>query len=331
MDFNAQFTAFRVECNARFAALETLASRLVLVEEATSSQRPISVAPIVAPIITTSTSITPSITQTQTNAFVSSASIRMLERDMPTLSEENFPDRLDHAIAYAHAAGWGESDVPEVYTDKIHLSSKIAREFLYNKLSVRYRQRVTLEAIVTAAELWDWLNKVATVSAERTLMTTLTSLLNLKVTSDDSIIEFSVHAIRLREKLVLGGGTMDDKTLLGIILHGLPADMAKVRNDVNDQLMDLHTALAYLQRAEDYANTYETKHHSALVAHQRSTTNDKSDRISSPRHANRPSSYVPPAHAAKHTCDRCGLKGHLPIVCEAALPLTSAYERYQSF
>ena len=91
LDFNAQFTAFRVENNARFTALEN-ASRRVLNEEATSSQRSVSVAPSVAlsvapsvaPIITTS--ISPSVTQTQTNALVSSASIRMLESDMPTLT-----------------------------------------------------------------------------------------------------------------------------------------------------------------------------------------------------------------------------------------------------
>ena len=43
---------------------------------------------------------------------------------------------------------------------------------------------------------------------------------------------------------------MDDKTLLGIILHGLPAELSQVRNDVNNQSMDLHTALAYLQRRQ---------------------------------------------------------------------------------
>ena len=97
-------------------------------------------------------------------------------------------------------------------------------------------------------------------------------------------------------------------------------------------MMDLHTALAYLEHAEDFANTYEDKNHSALVSHQqRSTPNDAIDRIAPPRHANRPASYAPPAHSAKHTCERCGLKGHLPIVCEAPLPLASAYVRYQTY
>ena len=114
-------------------------------------------------------------------------------------------------------------------------------------------------------ELWDWLNKVATVSAERTVMTTLSSLLKLRVTSDESITQFSVHAIRLRDKLTLGGSTMDDKTLLGVILHGLPTEMSQVRNYVTNQNMNLITALDYLQRAEDLSNTYEDKQHSALV------------------------------------------------------------------
>ena len=99
--------------------------------------------------------------------MVSSASIRMLERDMPELSDENFPDWLDHAIAYGHAAGWGSNDIPQVFTDKKHPSTKIAREFLYNKLSIHYKQRVKIAAINTASELWDWLNKVAKVAAER--------------------------------------------------------------------------------------------------------------------------------------------------------------------
>ena len=51
----------------------------------------------------------------QSNEIVSSASIRMLERDMPVLSEENFPDWLDHAVAYGHAAGWGDDNIPQVY------------------------------------------------------------------------------------------------------------------------------------------------------------------------------------------------------------------------
>ena len=90
--------------------------------------------------------------------------------------------------------------------------------------------------------------------------------------------EFSVRAIHLREKLVLGG-TMDEKNLLGIILHGLPAELSQVRNDVDDQRMDLHSALAYLQRAEDLANTYDNKQHSALITYQRSKpTENRSDR-----------------------------------------------------
>ena len=178
--------------------------------------------------------------------MVSSASIRMLERDMPELSDENFPDWLDHAIAYGHAAGWGSNDIPQVFTDKTHPSTKIAREFLYNKLSIQYKQRVKIAAIATASELWDWLNKVVTVAAERKNMTTLSSLLKLRITSDESVTQFSVRAIRLREKLTLGGGTMDDKTLLGVILHGLPTGMAQVRNDVTNQNMDLLTALDYL-------------------------------------------------------------------------------------
>ena len=50
-DFNTQFSAFRVENNERFTALEN-ANRPVLNEEATSSQRPVSVAPV---------SVTPSV------------------------------------------------------------------------------------------------------------------------------------------------------------------------------------------------------------------------------------------------------------------------------
>ena len=54
---------------------------------------------------------------------------------------------------------------------------------------------------------------------------------------------------------------MDDKTLLGIMLHGLPKELAEARNDVNTQQMDLRTALAYMERAEDLANTYGEQQH----------------------------------------------------------------------
>ena len=194
LDISSQFNAFRLNNDARLSALESLATRPAVVEEATSSQQTLSVTPIVAPMDTPPSNVIPAVSQVQTNAVVSSASIRMLERDMPTLSDENFSDWLDHAVAYAHTAGWGEDDVPQVYKDKMHASSKIAREFLYNKLSVQYKQRVKIAAIATAAELWGWLNKVASVSAERTVMTTLSALLKLRVTSDESITEFSVRS-----------------------------------------------------------------------------------------------------------------------------------------
>ena len=110
-------------------------------------------------------------------------------------------------------------------------------------------------------------------------------------------------AIRLHEKLTLGGGTMHDKTLLGVILHGLPTEMSQVRNDVINQNMDLLTALDYLQRAEDLSNTYEDKQHSALVTYQRNNPADsRTDRT-----VNRPTSYAPPSNAQRHQCDRCGL------------------------
>ena len=138
LDISSQFNAFRIQNDARLIKLESRQVRPVEIvapvnvpdTSATSSLQTVYVQPLVE--------IAPS-TAPSTNIVASSASIRMLERDMPTLSDENFPDWLDHAVAYAHAAGWGDDDIPQVFKDKTHESSKIAREFLYNKLSVGYK------------------------------------------------------------------------------------------------------------------------------------------------------------------------------------------------
>ena len=132
LDISSQFNAFRIQNDARFAELESRQVRAV--EIVAPVNVPTTSAVSVQPLVEIAPSTAPS-----TNMVVSSASIRMLERDMPTLSDENFPDWLDHAVAYAHAAGWGDDDIPQVFKDKTHESSKIAREFLYNKLSVGYK------------------------------------------------------------------------------------------------------------------------------------------------------------------------------------------------
>ena len=152
MDISREFNAFRLNNDARLSILESLVARPVAVDEATSSQQTSSTAPSTATIVASIVTPTPA-PLIQSNTIVSSASTCMLERDMPTLSDENFPDWLDHAVAYAHAAGWGEDDVPQVHKDKTHASNKIAREFLYNNLSVQFKQRVKIAAITTAAEL----------------------------------------------------------------------------------------------------------------------------------------------------------------------------------
>ena len=57
LDISGAFNAFRMDNNARLSALESLAARSIAVDEATSSEPPVarftSVAPIVAPILTT--------------------------------------------------------------------------------------------------------------------------------------------------------------------------------------------------------------------------------------------------------------------------------------
>ena len=94
---SSQLNSFRLESDTRLAELETRDAVTVARPDVQvmSSQQTVSIQPgiIIAPS-------TP-----QSNFIVSSTSIRMLERDMPILPDENFPDWLDHAIAYGHASG----------------------------------------------------------------------------------------------------------------------------------------------------------------------------------------------------------------------------------
>ena len=49
--------------------------------------------------------------------------VRPLYRDMPLPTDENYTEWVDHAVAYCGAAGWGEEEIPSVFTDINHAYS----------------------------------------------------------------------------------------------------------------------------------------------------------------------------------------------------------------
>lgn len=263
---------------------------------------------------------------TTSKSAISASLMRSLEKDMPLLSDDNFPDWMDHAISYSRAAGWGQGDIPDIFTNEHHESTREARDFFFNKISVALKQRIKQAGIKTAAGLYTWLNKTAALSAKQHKQRNISLLLSMRARSDESVTQFSVRAIDLRDKVILGGGTVDDDTLLSAILRGLPPRLAAAKDDVNNRDMELHEALAYLQRAETLADISDcTPDHSAMVVHQRQSGTASGSHIT-----NKPTTYEPPAGFERHQCARCGLTGHLPMVCEAIQPIKEAYERYRS-
>lgn len=63
-----------------------------------------------------------------------------------------------HAIAYDRAPGWGEGNLPDIFTNENHETAREARDFLCNKILMVYKQRIKTASIKTGAELWTWLN-----------------------------------------------------------------------------------------------------------------------------------------------------------------------------
>lgn len=88
--------------------------------------------------------------------------------------------------------------------------------------------------------------------------------------SVEAVSQFSVYAMAFREKVLMRRDTMEDDTLLSLIIRGLPVRLSAARDDDHDRDMDLHTAMAYVQRAESLAVIADgTTGHSAIVSYQR--------------------------------------------------------------
>ena len=316
-----QMTAMNTASEQRFSALENRATVSVVPVQSVSGDSTISqstIAPITRP---------PSILEEDSHAKAASLNmIRSLDRDMPLLTDDNYTEWVDHAIAYCDSAGWGKEDIPEVFTDDNHPYSKEARKFFWNKTSSEWKVRIKLAELHTAKALWDWLKSSACETAKSNRFLNLDALLSVKARDDESVTKFSVRAMELRQKVALGGGTVDDETVLTSILRGLPDRLHAAKDDVTNRNMSLSTAIIYLQRAETSANTYGVgrNDHSALVAY------DKTQASTSEwRSANRPADWVVPSTNLK--CLRCGKTGHVASICEEPRPVASAYAAFLAY
>ena len=47
---------------------------------------------------------------------------------MPTLTYKNFTDWVEHATAYTRAAGWGQGDLSEVFTEASYDNVKVKQQ-----------------------------------------------------------------------------------------------------------------------------------------------------------------------------------------------------------
>ena len=100
---------------------------------------------------------------------------------MPLLTDENNTEWVDHAVPYCGAAGWGDEDVPAVFTDKDHIYSKEARKFFWNKTSSEWKVCIKLAELHTAKDLWDWLKSSASETAKSNRFLNLDALLVWKL------------------------------------------------------------------------------------------------------------------------------------------------------
>ena len=121
--------------------------------------------------------------------------------------------------------------------------------------------------ITTAAKLWSWPHNTSAGTAKQSRVLHMKLLLNVCSHSVESVTRFSVRAMSMSEKVIMGGGAMDDETLLTLIT-GLPARLSAARDDVKNRDMDMPTAMAYLQRVQNLAVIANgTADHSDMLSH----------------------------------------------------------------
>ena len=142
----------------RFHALETRTTVVVAPVQSKS----------VDSIITSQQTTPPPITTVDSSLSKAASSnmVRSLDRDMPLLTDDNYSEWVDHAVAYCGAAGWGDEEVPAVFTDINHAYTKDARKFFWNKTSSEWKVLIKLANLDTATALWDWLKTSASATAE---------------------------------------------------------------------------------------------------------------------------------------------------------------------
>ena len=195
--------------------------------------------------------------------------VRSVETEMPTLMDDSSPTWVEHVLAYIRAASWGSGDVPAVLTDDLHENSQGGRNFFWPKMPTVWRQRCNWK---TSKLLLHQINGTAAVTAKQNRDLHMEALLGICAHIDESVTQFSVVFMKLREKVIIGGGAMDDATLLWLIIRRLPVRLSAARDDVNKRDMDLHTAMAYLHRAGNLAVIANgATDHSAMVSYQHHT------------------------------------------------------------
>ena len=224
-------------------------------------------------------------------------------------------------MVYCRAAGWGSSDKPEVLTDNSHPQSQEARDFLWSKTPAIWKQRIKILELKTASDLWKCLEETAVESAKDHLFSRMNALFGLRSMSDETVTQFTMRALSLRELVVLGGQHVDDATLVMLIAHGVPERLNVARNEVLYKRMALFEAMDCLQRAQNFANHVDGK-----VSHHTQATHRPTK--STVAHSfGKPPGWKLPSLAGSQ-CKRCGAAGHLASVCEASSPSTDAYNEY---
>ena len=95
--------------------------------------------------------------------------------------------------------------MPTVLTNEHHDSLQEARDFLWNKTPLVWKQCISPMNINSEEKLRNSLNNTAAVLAKQNKILRMEALHNIRICSDDTVTQISVRVLSVREQPSMGG------------------------------------------------------------------------------------------------------------------------------